>query len=189
MTAPLPLPACIAFAGHDLIAEGSLPEVLRQAKTRLDQGENASILLFDSDGRLVEADFRGTVEEVLARLPQPVVEAAPKAGPGRPKLGVVAREVTLLPRHWDWLAKQPGGASVALRKLIEDARRQSEPEDRLRERREAVHRFLTALAGDLPNYEEVLRALYAWDRERLSAAMAGWPEGVRQHVERMVAAI
>jgi hypothetical protein len=101
--------------------------------------------------------------------------------PGRPKLGVTAREVTLMPRHWDWLGAQPGGASVALRKLVERALRANGDEDRIRQVREAAYRFMTAMAGDAPGYEEALRALFAGDHSRLRRIVAKWPADVREH--------
>ncbi len=79
-------------------------------------------------------------------------QPAEPRGRGRPKLGVVAREVTLLPRHWDWLNAQPGGASVALRKLVEQARRANGDADRARAAREAAYHFMSAMAGDLPAF-------------------------------------
>ncbi|WP_322103752.1 DUF2239 family protein [Paraburkholderia sp. J41] len=113
-------------------------------------------------------------------------ESAPR-GRGRPKLGVVAREVTLLPRHWDWLAAQPGGASVVLRRLVDGARHASEARERRRLAQEAAHRFMTALAGNLPDYENALRALYAGERARFETSMAAWPEGVREYARELAA--
>lgn len=175
--------SCTVFAGHRLIASGSPREVVGAVKAAVEAGE--SVLVFDdADARPVEFDLRGDLEAVLARL-SPAVEA-PKRGPGRPKLGVTAREVTLLPRHWDWLAGQPGGASVALRKLVEGALREAEGPDRVRKGREAAYRFMTAVAGDLPGYEEATRMLFAGDWTAFEAAVEAWPEGVREHV-RMLA--
>ena len=112
--------------------------------------------------------------------------ARPKpARPRPPKLGVVPREVTLLPRHWDWLAAQPGGASVALRKLVEQARRDNEVRDRKRERQEAAYLFMCSLAGNLPGFEEATRALYADDRKRYAEQVASWPEDVRNYALRL----
>ena len=174
--------SCTAFAGHRLIASGEPREVVAAVKAAVEAGE--SVLVFDdADARPVEFDLRGDVEAVLARLAPPVEE---KRGPGRPKLGVTAREVTLLPRHWDWLAGQPGGASVALRKLVEAALREAEGPDRVRKGREAAYRFMTAVAGDLPAYEEATRMLFAGDWTAFDAAVAGWPEGAREHA-RMLA--
>lgn len=174
--------SCTAFAGHRLIASGPPREVVAAAKAAVDAGE--SVLVFDdADARPVEFDLRGTVDEVVARLAPPVEE---KRGPGRPKLGVTAREVTLLPRHWDWLAGQPGGASVALRKLVEGALREAEGPDRVRTGREAAYRFMTALAGDLPGYEEATRRLFAGDAAGFEAAVAGWPEGVQKYAAALV---
>ena len=143
---PEPHSAYIAFEGDRRIASGDLREVARAARQALDRRDDVSILVFDdASSSPIEIDFRGTVEEVLARLPDltrvPVaLDHAPSAprGPGRPKLGVVAREITLLPRHWDWLNSQPGGASVALRKLVEEARRINSNRDHVRKLAEAV---------------------------------------------------
>lgn len=109
---------------------------------------------------------------------------AVRKGPGRPKLGVVSREVTLLPRHWDWLSAQPGGASVTLRKLVEAARRENSGKDRTRRAQEITYRFMNAVGGDLPGYEEALRALYAPDAERFAALLADWPADIREHTLR-----
>ncbi|WP_309629292.1 DUF2239 family protein [Brevundimonas sp.] len=175
--------SCTAFAGHRRIASGSPREIVGAVKAAVEAGE--SVLVFDdADARPVEFDLRGDLEAVLARL-APTLEE-PKRGPGRPKLGVTAREVTLLPRHWDWLASQPGGASVALRKLVEGALREAEGPDRVRKGREAAYRFMTAVAGDLPGYEEATRMLFAGDWTAFDAAVEAWPEGVREHV-RMLA--
>lgn len=173
---------CAAFSGARLIARGAPREVLPVIKAAADAGED--VLVFDlATGRTAEFDLRGDLEAALARLPE-----APeiRKGPGRPKLGVTAREVTLLPRHWDWLAGQPGGASAALRRIVEAAMREAEGPDRVRRAREATYRFMTATAGDLPNYEEATRMLFAGDWTAFDAAVAEWPEGVRD-VARMMA--
>ncbi len=190
---PEPHGAFIAFEGDRRIASGELREVARAAKQTLDQRDDASILVFDDAGSgPIEIDFRGSIEEVLGRLPDvtnvPVtLDDAPSAprGPGRPKLGVVAREITLLPRHWDWLAQQPGGASVAIRRLVEEARRTGEDKDRLRQAREAAYRFMSVMAGNRPHYENAIRALFAGDPGRFEELIAGWPADVRDHVSRL----
>ena len=173
---------CAAFSGARLIARGAPREVLPVIKAAADAGED--VLVFDlATGRTAEFDLRGDLEAALARLPE-----APESrkGPGRPKLGVTAREVTLLPRHWDWLAGQPGGASAALRRIVEAAMREAEGPDRERRAREAAYRFMTALAGDLPGYEDAVRALFAGDKAGLEMAVAGWPEGVRLAIRHLV---
>jgi hypothetical protein len=135
--------------------------------------------------------LRGSHREVVARLPQPsMVEPETDApaeprGRGRPKLGVVAREVTLLPRHWDWLGAQPGGASVALRKLVEDARRANGDRDRQRAARDAAYHFMSTMAGDLPGFEEASRALFADDRRRFAELIADWPVDIRDHIVKL----
>ena len=175
MTAPTAR-TCTAFAGDRRIASGTPREVVPAVKAATEAGE--TVLVFDDiDARPVEFDLRGDLAAVLARLtPAPEAE---KRGPGRPKLGVTAREVTLLPRHWDWLAGQPGGASVALRKLVEGALREAEGPDRARRAKDAAYRFMTAMAGDLPGYEEATRRLFAGDAEGFCAVTAEWPEDVR----------
>ena len=185
MTAPA-APTCTAFAGHRRIASGTPREVVPAVKAATEAGE--TVLVFDdADARPVEFDLRGDLEAVLARLtPAPEAE---KRGPGRPKLGVTAREVTLLPRHWDWLAGQPGGASVALRKLVEGALREADGPDRARRAKDAAYRFMTAMAGDLPGYEEATRRLFAGDAEGFCAVTAEWPEDVRETAREMAAGV
>lgn len=185
---------CTAFEGTRRIASGELATVALKTKEVLDRGECAPVLIFDdATSELVEIDFRGTPAQVLKRLEASEVPPADTAGdeprgPGRPKLGVVAREVTLLPRHWDWLNRQPGGASVALRKLVEHARKANEGSDRLRLGREAAYRFLSAMAGNEAGFEEATRALFAGDRARFEEQMRGWPAGVRDHAKKLAAA-
>lgn len=178
-----------AFDGHVRVAAGSLADVAERCKRWLDEHPNASPIVYDdTSGRPVDIDYRGTVSDVLARLPagDAEVEVPVKRGPGRPKLGVVAREVTLLPRHWDWLASQPGGASVVLRRLVESASREGAPADRVRQAREAVDRVMFALAGDLPGYEEASRAFHRREAERFDQLVVAWPEDVREYVRHLV---
>jgi hypothetical protein len=185
-------PQWIAFSGDHPVAEGGPRDVARQLKLAADAGAERQILIFDADtGAPLDIDLRGSVEDVLARLPD-AVGAAPapaddpaRRGPGRPRLGVVAREITLLPRHWDWLATQPGGASVAIRKLVESARETHAAKDRARRASEAAFRFATAMAGNRPHYEDAMRALFAGDREGFEAMTEGWPVSIRDHTRRL----
>lgn len=172
-----------AFAGDRLIAFGRLAEVLTAAKAHVDSTEDPQLLIFeDHTGRQIEFDFRGSVDEVLARaLPPPG-----RTGPGRPKLGVVSREVSLLPRHWEWLETQPQGISASLRRLVEEARKQNPAEQRARKGREALSKFMTAIAGNRPNYEEATRALFASDHARFEDLIADWPEDIRAHLSRVL---
>lgn len=182
---------CIAFDGMRCIAEGDLMSVARKVKEWVDAHDEASVLVFDAESSfIVELDLRGTMREVLAVIerrlregdvPLPVARGA-KKGPGRPKMGVVPREVTLLPRHWEWLERQPGGASVTLRKLVEEARKDVHGTERRRAAQEACYRFMNAVAGDLPGFQEALRALYANDRARFEQFTESWPSDVRRHV-------
>lgn len=173
----------VAFAGSRLIARGPVGETLGAIHAAAGAGEGP--LVFDlGDGRAVDLDLRGDLEAARARL-APAEVAVEKRGPGRPKLGVTAKEVTLLPRHWAWLAAQPGGASVALRKLIEAQMKAGEGPERARRAKEATYRFMTAMAGDLPGYEEATRMLFAGDWTAFDAAVEGWPEGVRETARAM----
>lgn len=184
-------PCCTAFEGTRRIASGEVLEVALKVKEVLDRGEQGPVLIFDDrTSELVELDLRGTADDVRNRLaatlpadPEPVVPR----GPGRPKLGVVAREVTLLPRHWDWLNGQPGGASVAIRKLVEEARKANEGKDRVRKGQESAYRFLSAMAGNFPGFEEATRALFAGDQSRFDALVESWPADVRDHAKRLAA--
>src|SRR5690349_11716799 len=183
---------CTAFNGARRIATGHLAEVALKAKTAVDSGEQ--VLIFDdTTSQSIEVDFRGSAEEVLQRLartdglPAAAASDAPR-GPGRPKLGVVAREITLLPRHWDWLNAQPGGASVALRKLVEEARRATQGKDRVRQSQEAAYRFMSVMAGNCPGFEEATRALFAGHRERFERLVEPWPRDVRNHARKLAAA-
>lgn len=178
---------CTAFAGTKRIASGGLLDVASAAGRELKRAPTASVLIFDdATARPIDVDLRGSSHDIAARLasatpPDAAASADTPRGPGRPKLGVVAREVTLLPRHWEWLAEQPGGASVALRKLVEAARKAA-PEDELRRRaQDAANRFMTAMAGNEPGYEDATRALFAGEKEAFTAEMAAWPEDVRSY--------
>ncbi|RPI25333.1 MAG: DUF2239 family protein [Acidobacteria bacterium] len=177
----------IAFAGTTRLATGSVREVVRAAKAVVDRGDPVPILIFDAvTSEPMDVDFRGSPEEVLSRLPRQddVQKEAPRSA-GRPKLGVIAREVTLLPRHWEWLAGQPGGASVTLRKLVEQARRSSGEADRVRVARERTYRFMSAMAGDAAGFEEGARALFSGNRERFEQMVESWPADVREHTREL----
>lgn len=177
---------CTAFSGPFRIASGELRHVAMKAKQAWDSGPSRPIHVFDdASGKLVELPLELPAGEFLRHVTQPALpaEPAPKAvrKPGRPRLGVVAREVTLLPRHWDWLAAQPGGASVALRRLVEEARKVSAGDDRRRAAQEAAYRFMQAMAGDEAGFEDAARALFAGDIGRFEAGIASWPDDVREH--------
>jgi hypothetical protein len=189
-------PACIAFDGDRRIASGDLHEVVRAAKETLDRRGDASVIIFDGKtSGTIDIDFRGSIGDVMARLPDNAGATAPAEdvavsvprGPGRPKLGVVAREITLLPRHWEWLARQPGGASVAIRKLVEEARRTGEDKDAIRQAQEATYRFMSVTAGNKPHYEDAIRALFAGDTARFEKLIAEWPADLRDHTLELAA--
>jgi len=178
-----PAPTFSAFAGTRLVASGPLQQVLTGIKAWLERRERVQLLVFDDQsGRAVDFDTRGTLQQVLDRaLPSP---AAPR--PGRPRLGVVGREVSLLPRHWEWLEQQPNGISAALRRLVDEARKREPGRQRARAVRDAASRFMAAMAGDLPGYEEATRALFAGDEPGVERLVRGWPADVRTYTLQRV---
>jgi len=186
-----------AFDGPVRLASGPLDTVALAIKRAVDADTPEIVWVFDdSTGRSVDLNFHGTRDDVLARVarhqaehaaPQPGAEAVTESdaaprGRGRPKLGVVAREVTLLPRHWEWLAAQPGGASVALRKLVEVARKAPDERQQHRKAQERAYHFMSALAGNWAGFEAASRALFADDLPALRTLTAEWPQHVREHL-------
>jgi len=184
------------FAGDHCLARGSILDVALAARRAADAGEARTIVVLDAvTSHVVDLDLRGTDDEIAARLAHAAAPVEPAAGssgdartagPGRPRLGVVSREVSLLPRHWDWLKTQRGGASAALRRLVDEARRHSGPHDRLAAAQESVDRFLRVIGGDRPHYEEALRAFYAGRDDELRQLVAGWPADIREHLDTLV---
>lgn len=173
-------PRYVAFAGPRLIAEGGVSDVLPVLKRRADRAPSNLTLVFDArTGRQVDFDLSGTLDDVLAR-----VQGEERRGPGRPKLGVISREVALLPRHWEWLEDQPNGISAAMRRIVEEAMKQAPGRERARRIRASLSNLLTALAGDRPNYEEATRALFADDVERFEQLVARWPRDLRDYAVR-----
>lgn len=166
-----------AFSEHDLIARGDLEAVTRAAHPLA--GQNL-IAFDDSTGRVFDLDLRGDLDDTLGRLA--LHFTPPKPPRGRPKLGVTAREVTLLPRHWEWLAAQPGGASAALRRLVDQARRDTVDTDAVRQAQEVTYRVMTTLSGNLAGYEEAARALFARDRVRFEDLTGAWAKDVAAYV-------
>lgn len=204
---------CTAFAGFRLIASGPLEEVVRVSKEAIDAGDPNPICIFDDESEIVEIDFRGSVSAVVSRIRGAAAEESGasgaaatyqeknrsgrsksgilsegSAGLGRPKLGVVAREVTLLPRHWEWLNSQPGGASATLRKLVEQARKANDDRNEVRKAREVTYKFMSAMAGNERGFEEATRALFAGDEAHFNQHMENWPKDIRQHVQTLASA-
>lgn len=175
-----------AFAGVTQIASGPLSEVAMAVRGA---GEEETILVLDDEsGRVIDLDLRGSDADITERYAAPSPEPAPRGqvrGRGRPKLGVVAKEVTLLPRHWEWLAAQKGGASVTLRKLIDEARKRDAGSTEKRQAQDRAYRAMSALAGDLPGFEEASRALFAGNREVLIGCTADWPADIRTYILRL----
>jgi len=190
---------CTAFCGGRQIARGALRHVVVKARALGERGETQPIFIWEnSSGRLIDIGVDGTDAEVLAGVrelqsqrvqgegPNEVLRQNPR-GPGRPKLGVVGREVTLLPRHWEWLRTQPGGASVALRKLVEQARLANGDRDAARQAQHAAYRFLSFMGGDLPGFEEASRALFRGEQETFEALIIDWPSDIRDFATTLAA--
>jgi len=197
MTTFVHSPTVSAFAGKRHFAAGALADVAVAIAQALREGSQKAYLVFDdTSGEVIDLDLRGSDADIVARLlaSQTAVESASDdsesgggavRGRGRPKLGVIAREVTLLPRHWEWLGSQPGGASVVLRKLVEEAKRSQSKLDEARQRRERTYRFMAAIAGDVADFEEASRALFADDWPRFRHVTGEWPADVRDHCLRL----
>lgn len=188
-----------SFDGHQRIATGSLQTNALAVKRALEGGSPHPVLIFDDEtGRQVDIDPTGPDELVLARLGalgrvkattavvHDPADSPAARGRGRPKLGVIAREVTLLPRHWEWLAGQPGGASVALRKLVQEAQRASSGKDQQRKAQERTYHFIVGVAGDLAGFEEASRALFANDAARFQELISAWPRDVREYATQLL---
>ena len=190
------IPSYTSFNGHKRIASGCLPVNALAVKHALASDLSSPLLTFcNQTGQVVDIDIRGSDAEMFARLPPEghqlqgnesaqinSEESSEPRGRGRPKLGVVAREITLLPRHWDWLATQPGGASVTLRKLVDSARRANVDRDRQRRANECAYHFMSTMAGDMAGFEEASRALFANDAAKFRQQTEAWPSDVRDYV-------
>jgi hypothetical protein len=180
-----------AFLGDRRVASGRL-EAVAEAACRLQDQQGALLIFDDVTGQPVELDVRGgaaaAAADYRARLGDPPDAPVRRQGRGRPRLGVVAREVTLLPRHWEWLSAQPGGASAALRRLVEEARRLGSASDRRHRALDALYRVMSALAGDAPGFEEASRALFADEDARFDALVSAWPPDVAAYVSQLAAA-
>ncbi|MBS0250160.1 MAG: DUF2239 family protein [Proteobacteria bacterium] len=169
-----------AFDGNRRFASGTRACVIKAIRKHLDRQPDAALLIFDdTTGSQTDFDLREGADASVASSSSSAPDTS--RGPGRPKLGVVAREVTLLPRHWDWLAKQPGGASVAIRKLVDEARRTTAATETPRVARERAYKFMSAMAGNLPGFEEASRALFAGDADRFGVLIEDWPKDVREY--------
>ena len=203
-TIPSPLKnTCSAFAGSRRIAGGELAEVVAKVKAVIERTDWAGepVLIFDDrTSETIDVDWQGSITQVLEGLPKTPeagggdgeLAVRDQPGPGRPKLGVIGREVTLLPRHWDWLSRQPGGASVTLRKLVEAAKRAGAGEDRARVARESAYRFMVGVAGDLVGFEEATRVLFAKNPNRFpefESLVQSWPADVRAHLLQLIKAV
>lgn len=179
---------CTAFIGPRLLASGAPGDVAIAVKKALERETRDPVVIFDdATGRQVDFDLRGSDEEIAARLKDLNAPEQVNAtrSPGRPKLGVISREVTLLPRHWDWLSQQRGGASAELRRLVDAARKADEPLQAARQAQQAADLFMMAMLGNEANYESAARALYAADRDLFHELSEPWPADLRDHARSL----
>ncbi|WP_340608234.1 DUF2239 family protein [Xenorhabdus bharatensis] len=185
-----------AFFQNKRVAFGTLAELIEQLQSS--SYPSGQFLIFnDLNGKQLDLDIRGTAGEIYQRTIACYPELTPLTidssidlgnsikGRGRPKLGVVSKEVTLLPRHWEWLSQQSGGASATLRRLVEKARKENRDEDDKRLRHERAYLFMSAIAGDLPEYESALRALFAGNETELKQCIKSWPEDLRHYIKKL----
>lgn len=184
---------CTAFLGVRVVASGTLRHVVSTVKDDLDDRDLTQSLIFDdTTGKQIDVDFRGETNDVLLRLGEQFGDLSgtemnhqPTRRVGRPKLGVVSGEVTLLPQDWEWLKSQPGGSSVTLRRLVGEARRAGGEQSKIRESQEATYNFMTAMAGNFHQYEEALRALYAGDLDRFYHFIDDWTPDITNHIKKL----
>ena len=178
-----------AFAGFQRVANGPSAEVISRLRGSSLPPDELVRVFDDATGTRLDLDLRPQSEIDATPVPKPPAPAAAPAqrSVGRPRLGVVAREVTLLPRHWDWLNRQPGGASVALRRLVDEARHVHRERDAVRAAREATYRCMTEMAGNLPGFEEATRALFAGDGTQFKQLIEPWPEDLRDYLHQLSA--
>lgn len=177
-----------AFEDHKILSQGVLEDVVLKVKKRLEKSPESQIVIYsDITGKSMDFNFQGSEKEVLKRLevyttPETDNQASVASGPGRPKLGVISREVSLLPKHWEWLATQSGGASNTLRKLVEESMKKTSGTLTVKTAQERTYKFMSVEAGDFANYEEALRALYRKDKERFVSEIKAWPRDVQKHI-------
>jgi uncharacterized protein len=190
LSSPESSPRFVAFAGFRQVAAGDRAQVV-SALRKLSSTEETLVRVFnDATGERIDLDLRPEAEvpsSPSAAAHAPAAEASAARPVGRPKLGVVAREVTLLPRHWEWLGSQPGGASVTLRRLVDESRKASQGHVSVRASRENAYRFMSEMAGDFAGFEEASRALFAGDKPKFEGLVAPWPEDVRLQLVKLAA--
>ena len=177
-----------AFENKKILTEGNLNEVATIVFHRLKENKSANILIFsDQSGRIIDLGFSGTERQMLERLKiycHQEIQSYP--GAGRPRLGVVTREISLLPKHWEWLLGQDGGASACLRKLIDEKMSESElPKKAIMFAQEKTYKFLHAIAGDLPNFENAIRYLYRKDQSSFLKQISDWPDDVQTYALKL----
>ena len=172
------------FDGFKIVSQGNIEEVAIATKKYLKKEDSARILIFsDLSGKQMDLDLSGTDKDVTDRLSvyKTADTTSSGTGPGRPKMGVKPREVSLLPTHWEWLSTQSGGASATIRRLVDEKMKTAAPKDKIKKTQETVYTFLNSIAGDLENFEDAIRFLYRQDEAKFKEAIAAWPKDLKKH--------
>lgn len=173
------------FAGETRLAGGNPADVARAIKAVLQGGERRILRVF-RDHDAMPATFDATLDvDAISNALLETRGGSGRRGQGRPRLGVFAREVTLLPRHWAWLSAQPGGASVTLRKLVDAASHAPFADREERPEAAGLDRFVTAMASMLPWNKEALRAFMLGEEERFVAISENWPADLRDYARQL----
>lgn len=171
-----------AFEEFKIVSQGTLDDVAISVKHRLKEQGSSNILIFsDSTGRQIDLDLSGTDKQVLDRLKVFTTSSVQtQSGAGRPKLGVLPREISLLPSHWEWLLNQEGGSSAVIRNLI-DEKMKTQLIHKNKIAQERTYKFLSAHAGNLPSFEDAVRFLYRKDKKKFMDQISGWPKDVLKY--------
>ena len=178
----------VAFYGNQQVAVGELTDMLTKTTIFLKEKQTTGtdtepLLIFnEQNGSQIDFDFRGSLEEILERaLPKQKKRRA-----GRPKLGVISREITLLPRHWEWLESQTKSASASLRLLVEEAMKREGGEAKIKKNIAVTDRIMMVMAGNLTYFEEASRALNARNVERFEECVSTWPDDIKIYLLKRV---
>ena len=167
----------LAIYEKSIVSRGSLEQIIVQVKA-IDM--NIEPMVFEVDScRRIDFSWYGDAATVFANASTDKPQTSKR---GRPKLGVKAKEVTLLPRHWEWLSTQKGGASSALRRLVDEAQKNASTEDVICSQQQQLDKFMLAFLGDEPGFEEASRALYRNSKISFEAAIEVWPADIRDFV-------
>lgn len=165
-----------AFRGDTRIITDSLFNVA----LALQKQSEMNVLVFnDQTGQQIDLDLSGSEDDLKQRYTE--VEYVKKVG--RPKLGVISREITLQQKHWNWLDQQSSSASAVIRKLIDKELNDPSSESNIMLAKQAIDHFMLAMLGNMPNYEEATRALYQGNKSHFLALIHNYPKDLKVYLE------